>query len=219
MRVLIVEDDRKLGPLLERIVTAEGWSSTLASDAAAGLETATVQPFDVIILDWLLPDGDGLEVCRTLRGRGVLSPILMLTSRGEVEDRVSGLEAGADDYLAKPFNLAELLARMRALVRRSGPSMILRVGDLQADRYERRAFLRGALLPLTAREYDLLVYLMERPGQTQSKATILTEVWEQEESVPNLVEVHVSRLREKLGDDAWRIETVRGAGYRLRQEK
>lgn len=218
MRLLLVEDDRKLGPLLVRVLSTHGYSVSLARSATEA-RSARAAELDLAVVDWMLPDDDGLEVCAHLRRDDFDGPILMLTARGETKDRVQALDLGADDYLTKPFEMDELLARLRALLRRGPRIGAVDVGDLHIDIARRNAFAGGKLLALTGRELDFLAYLARRPGRPVTKADLLENVWDAEEIVPNVVEVHVSRLRDKLGDHAWVIETLRGVGYRLRTER
>jgi DNA-binding response OmpR family regulator len=218
VRVLLVEDDRKLGPLLVRVLTANGHAVT-ACPTVAEAEAFECGDLDLAILDWMLPDGDGLAICTHLRRRDFEGPILMLTARGEIKDRVHALDLGVDDYLTKPFAMDELLARLRALSRRAPRIVALDVGPLHLDLGRRNVFADGKLLELTARELDLLVYLARRPGRPTTKAELVVNVWDAGEIVANVVEVHVSRLRDKLREYAWMVETVRGVGYRLRDKQ
>jgi DNA-binding response OmpR family regulator len=215
VRLLLVEDDPKLGPLLARVLNANGYVVTLAASAK---EAVTVKGSDVdlAVVDRMLPDGDGLSVCTGLRRNDFEGPILVLTAKAETRDRVQALDLGVDDYLTKPFDMEELLARLRALLRRGTRITAFDVGALHLDVGRRNAFIHGKLLELTARELDLLVYLARRAGQAVGKAELVENVWDAGEVVPNVVEVHVSRLRDKLGTDADVIETVRGQGYRFR---
>ena len=217
MRLLLVEDDPKLGPLLARVLAASGYTVTLAQDAAQARAVGG-QDLDLAVVDRMLPDGDGLEVCTSLRRADFDGPVLMLTAKAETKDRVQALDLGADDYLTKPFEMEELLARLRALLRRGPRIMSFDVGAIHLDIGRRNAFVRERLLELTGREFDLLAYLARRAGQAVPKAELVENVWEAGEVVPNVVEVHVSRLRDKLGGDADLIETVRGHGYRVRVE-
>ena len=216
MQVLLVEDDRKLGPLLVRALSASGYSVDHRTNVAEA-KSSVVGSIDLAVVDWMLPDGDGLEVCRHLRQNDYEGPILMLTARSEVKDRVHALDLGADDYLTKPFAMDELLARLRALSRRAPKIAAVDVGTLHIDIVRRNVFGGGKLVELTEREFDLLLYLARRPGQGVTKAELLENVWDAAEVVPNVVEVHVSRLRDKLGEHAGMIETLRGVGYRLRE--
>ncbi len=215
MHLLLVEDDRKLGTLLARVLTSSGYTVSVAPTLEAA-KAADAEALDLAVVDRMLPDGDGVELCAHLRRASFEGPILMLTARGETRDRVHALDLGADDYLTKPFEIEELLARLRALSRRGPLVASLDVGPLHLDMARRNAFARGVLLPLTAREFDLLAYLARRRDQPVSKAELVQSVWEADEVVPNVVEVHMSRLRDKLGEDAWIIETIRGVGYTLR---
>jgi DNA-binding response OmpR family regulator len=217
MHVLIVEDDRALSEFLVRVVAEEGDTPELAGDVATGLERAKSAAADVIVLDWMLPDGDGPAFCNALRRAGILTPILMLTARGELSDRVTGLQAGADDYLTKPFEVDELLARLAALVRRSAQLAEVRVGDLVIDRLRRRCTLHGSVVDLRTREYELILRLAMAGEEPVPRTTLLADVWNLKfDPGSGIVDVHISRLRDKLGEQAWRIETVRGKGYRLR---
>ncbi len=218
MRALIVEDDARLGALLKRVLAEESYEPTWCTTFADGLREAAGS-FDVIVLDWMLPDGDGPSFCEQLRGRNVHSPILMLTARGEVQDRVKGLRSGADDYLVKPFEVDELVARVDALVRRGAQLSRLVVGELVVDRLQRACTLDGALLDLTVREYELLVRLASAGGSAVSRAVLLRDVWRMSfDPGSGVLDVQISRLRDKLGKFASRVETVRGIGYRLRNE-
>ncbi len=217
MRLLLVEDDPKLGPLLARVLASSGYEVRLAASAAQA-RLVRGDEIELAVVDWMLPDGDGLEVCTSLRRAEFDGPILMLTARAETKDRVHALDAGVDDYLAKPFDMDELLARLRALLRRGPRITRFDVGPLHVDIGRRNAFARGKLLELTGREFDLLAYLARRAGSTVPKQELLDSVWDAGEIVPNVVEVHISRLRDKLGGDADLVETVRGQGYRLRRE-
>ena len=214
VQLLFVEDDLKLGALLQRVLQDNGYGVTLCRSVAAVRGGAPFEQ-ELAIVDWMLPDGDGLEVCTLLRRGGFAGPILMLTARGETKDKVHALDLGVDDYLTKPFELDELLARLRALSRRGASVLSLDAGPIHIDVAKRYAFVRGRLLDLTARELDLLAYLVKRAGTTVSKAEIAENLWEAGESMWNVVEVNVSRLRDKLGADASLLETVRGQGYRL----
>jgi len=220
MRVLLVEDDRKAARLLTRGLQEEGFVVDVASTGEEGEERATVNEYDVIVLDWLLPGKDGLAVCRTLRASGNSIPILMLTARDSVVDRVSGLRTGADDYLTKPFAFAELLARVRALLRRSRvahPS-VLRVADLTLDPATRRVARAGLSVTLTPREYAILEVLMRASGEVVSRTRLAERVWDEASDVlDNLVDAHVSHLRKKIDRGTGRplLHTVRGVGYRL----
>lgn len=217
MHLLVVEDDPKLSEFLVRVLKDEGHSTVVAETGAAALECAPPGRFDVILLDWMLPDGNGPDVAQRLRSAGLTTPILMLTARGELSDKVAGLRAGADDYLVKPFDVDELLARVAALSRRGRIGAALEVGALALDRMTRHATLDGAQLDLTAKEFALLSRLALAGQEPVARATILLDVWQLKfDPGSGVLDVHVSRLRDKLGAMAWMIETVRGVGYRLR---
>ena len=223
MRVLVVEDERKLGELLRRGLGEEGYATDLADRGEEALWMAKAVAYDAIVLDVMLPGADGFEICRQMRGSGVWSPVLMLTARDAVDDRVNGLDAGADDYLAKPFAFEELLARLRALTRRAPQERppVLEVDDLRLDPAAHRAWRGDEELDLSAKEFALLELFMRRPGLTLSRTQLLDGAWDMAfESRSNVVDVYVRYLREKIdrpfGRDS--IETIRGVGYRLRAE-
>jgi two-component system OmpR family response regulator len=222
VRVLVVEDEVKMAALLKRGLEEEGYAVDTAGDGQQALWLGTENPYDAIVLDVMLPDFDGFEICKRLREAGRWSPVLMLTARDDVPDRVAGLDAGADDYLTKPFAFAELVARLRALVRRGAPERpaALRVGDLVMDPATRRVARRDVPIELTAKEFALLEYLLRHPGEVLSRAQLIEHVWDfAYDGDSNVVDVYVRYLREKVdrpfGSDS--IETVRGAGYRLRE--
>ncbi|HET6998410.1 MAG TPA: response regulator transcription factor [Solirubrobacterales bacterium] len=221
MRVLIVEDEAKMAGLLRRGLEREGMAVDLADRGEDALWRAEAVDYDAIVLDLMLPGIDGLEVCGRLREAGVWSPILMLTARDAVGDRVAGLDRGADDYLTKPFSYAELLARLRALTRRglSERPTELRVGDLRLDPATRRVWRGKSEVELSAKEFSVLETFMRRPGEVLSRFQLLEHAWDYEyENRSNVVDSYVRFLREKIdrpfGVES--IETVRGAGYRLR---
>jgi two-component system OmpR family response regulator len=223
MRVLIVEDEVKMASLIRRGMREEGMAADVAVRGEDALWMAGSTDYDAIVLDVMLPGIDGFETCRKLRADGVWSPILMLTARDSVEDRVSGLDGGADDYLTKPFSFGELLARLRALARR-GPverPVLLEVGDLRLDPATRQVWRSDTEIALSAKEFSLLEVFMRRPGEVLSRFQLLEHGWDYDyENRSNVVDVYVRYLREKIdrpfGRDS--IETVRGAGYRLRKE-
>ena len=220
MRVLVVEDERKMAEVLRRGLTRAGLATDVARDGEGALLRAGATEYDAIVLDAMLPDLDGLEVCRRLRADRVWSPVLMLTARSAVPDRVDGLDAGADDYLGKPFAFDELLARLRALVRR-GPverAPVLEVGELRLDPAGHRAWRGAAPLELSAKELALLEVFMRNPGQVLSRFTLLEHAWSDGyENRSNVVDVYVRLLREKIDRPFGRasLQTVRGLGYRL----
>jgi two-component system, OmpR family, response regulator len=216
MRVLVVEDEAKLADLLRHRLRREGMGVDVASDGEAALVQATATEYDLILLDLMLPGIDGFGVCQALREQRVWAPTLMLTARDSIDDRVRGLDSGADDYLVKPFSFDELLARVRALLRRGAPPrpVTLAVGDLRLDPASHRAWRGGQELSLTPREFALLELFMRHPEEALSRFEILEHVWDASyENRSNVIEVYVGYLREKLGRDV--VETVRGAGYRL----
>jgi DNA-binding response OmpR family regulator len=220
VKLLVIEDDLKLAHLLTRVLQEEGYVVDGCSKGEPGLRQAGSGLYDLVVLDWMLPDVDGLSVCRRLREQGASLPILMLTSRSELTERVMALDAGADDYVIKPFEIEELVARIRALLRRVAGLGRIRVGQLEVDLQQRRVTLGSTPLELTAREQALLGYLTRRADQVVTRSELLTHVWStQFDPGSNLVEVHISRLRDKLGRAAWMIETVRGVGYRLRSKR
>jgi two-component system, OmpR family, response regulator len=216
VRVLVVEDEAKLASLLRQGLRRRGIGVDVASTGAEAVVRATATDYDVILLDVMLPGDDGLDVCRRLRAREVWSPTLILTALDGVEDRVRGLDSGADDYLAKPFSFEELMARIRAVVRRGAPPRptLLTAGDLRLDPAARRVWRAGSELSLTAREFAMLEMFMRHPGEVLSRFELLEHVWDDSyENRSNVIDVYVGYLRDKLGQRA--IETVRGAGYRL----
>ncbi len=223
MRVLVVEDDPKTGHLLQRGLSEDGHVAMVVTRGEEALVAAAIEPFDAIVLDVMLPGIDGFETCRQLRAEKVWTPVLLLTARGSVDDRVTGLDTGADDYLLKPFALDELLARLRALTRRAPAPRpaVLEVGALRLDPASRRAWRGATELDLTARESSLLEAFMRRPGQVLARALLLETVWPDGYNlVSNVVDVYVRYLRDKVdrpfGVEG--IETVRGVGYRLRTD-
>jgi two-component system, OmpR family, response regulator len=223
VRVLVVEDERRLADLLARGLREAGHAVDVRHTGSEGLLTAATGAYDTVVLDVMLPGLDGMAVCRTLRQQGNTVPVLMLTARGEVPDRVAGLDAGADDYLAKPFSFDELLARLRALHRRAAgpPSAEARAGDLLLDPARRRVFRGETEIELSAREFDILALLMSRAGQCLTRYQILDEVWDGETDIrSNVIDVHVATLRGKVDKPFGRhaIETLRGVGYRLRPD-
>jgi two-component system, OmpR family, response regulator len=223
VRALVVEDEVKLAGLLRRGLIEDGHAVDVARTGEDALWMARAVDYDAIVLDLMLPGLDGFEVCRRLRETGVWTPVLMLTARDAVEDRVAGLDAGADDYLAKPFSFVELLARLRALVRRGGAErpVVLEVGSLRLDPAEHRAWRGEIEVELSPKEFALLETFMRRPGQVLSRYQLLEHAWDiAYENRSNVVDVYVRYLREKLDRPFGlaQLETVRGAGYRLRAE-
>jgi DNA-binding response OmpR family regulator len=221
MRILVVEDEARLASSLRTGLEAEGFAVDTASDGQEGLWYAREHEYDAILLDLMLPVLNGHEVCRALRAEEIWTPILMLTARDGDRDQIQGLDAGADDYVTKPFSFQVLLARLRSLLRRGGPERpaVLAVGDLLLDPATRVVTRAGTELSLTSRETSLLEFLMRRSGDVVTKADILGHVWDYAfEGDPNIVEVYIGRLRRKVDRPFGRsdIETVRGSGYRLR---
>ncbi len=221
VRVLVVEDEERLAGLIQRVLQEERYDVDVALDGARGLAAALTADYDVLILDVMLPNIDGIEICRTLRGRGLTMPVLMLTARDGVADRVSGLDAGADDYVVKPFAFAELLARLRALSRRRldpPDANRLQVGDLVLDLVRHEARRDGRLIELTAREFALLEFLMRHPGQVLTRNQILDAVWRYDSNLAsNVVDTYVHYLREKIDhhEQSKLLRTVRGVGYAI----
>ncbi len=223
MRVLLVEDQPKMAGLIQKGLRNEGMAADVAERGEDALWMAGATEYDALILDVLLPGIDGFEVCRRLRAEGVWTPILMLTARDSVQDRVAGLDGGADDYLTKPFSYAELLARLRALMRR-GPaerSPDLRVGDLRLEPSRHRAWRGETEIQLSAKEFSILETFMRRPGDVLSRFQLLEHAWDYEyENRSNVVDSYIRLLRRKIDRPfgVRSIETVRGAGYRLRED-
>jgi two-component system OmpR family response regulator len=221
--VLVAEDSAKMAALLRRGLVEEGYSVDIASKGADAVWMATEVPNDAVVLDVMLPDLDGFEVCRRIREAGTWTPVLMLTARDAVEDRVRGLDAGADDYLTKPFAFVELAARLRALIRR-GPSerpAVLKVADLTLDPATRMVHRGATAIDMTAREFALLEFFMRHPGQVLTRMALIEHVWDiAYDGSSNVVDVYVKYVREKIDRPFGlrSIETVRGAGYRLKAD-
>jgi two-component system OmpR family response regulator len=223
MRILVVEDDSKLGGLLRRGLSAGGNAADLAATGEDALWMAKATSYDAIVLDLMLPGLDGFQTCARLRADGVWAPVLMLTARDAIEDRVAGLDSGADDYLTKPFSIAELRARLRAVVRRGGSERpaVLEVGSLRLDPATRQVWRGETEVVLANKELALLELFMRRPGQVVSRYQLLEHAWDMAyDNRSNVVTVHIRRLREKIDRPfgVRSIETVRGAGYRLRRD-
>ena len=220
MRILLIEDDFDAATVLAKGLREHAYAVDVAHDGGGGLEMAASSDYDLVVLDVLLPEIDGFEVCRRLRSEGIATPVLMLTARGDPEQRVEGLDVGADDYLAKPYHFPELLARVRALLRR-GPALaaaVLRVEDLAIDTRTRRVQRAGRTVQLTTKEYALLEYLARRDGAVVGRADIAEHVWDDSfDPLSNLIEVYIQRLRRKIddGESMKLIQTRRGAGYCL----
>jgi two-component system OmpR family response regulator len=223
VRVLIVEDELKMASLIRRGLLEEGHAADVARTGEDALWMAEAHPYDAIVLDLMLPRLGGFETCRRLRNAGVWAPVLMLTARDAVDDRVAGLDAGADDYLTKPFSFAELLARLRALARRGAVERpaTLEVGNLRLDPATRRAWRGGTEVPLSPKEFALLETFMRRPGQVLTRLQLLEHAWDfAYENRSNVVDVYVRYLREKIDRPfgVSTLETVRGVGYRLSED-
>jgi two-component system OmpR family response regulator len=223
MRVLVVEDEVKMAALVRRGLDEMGFSAEIAASGEQGVTMATEKEYDAIVLDVLLPGIDGFATCRMMRDRGTWAPVLMLTARGAVEDRVAGLDGGADDYLTKPFSFAELGARLRALIRRgnSERSAVLEVGDLRLDPATHEVFRGETEIELSAREFAVLETFMRRPGFVLSRLQLIEQAWDYDyEHRSNIIDVYIRYLRQKVDRPfgVKSIETVRGAGYRLRKD-
>ena len=224
MRLLVVEDEQKVADALRDGLTGEGYDVVVARTGEEALSSVTTDTFDAILLDLTLPVRDGLEVLTTLREQQLLTPVIALTARDTVQDRVAGLDAGADDYLVKPFAFAEVLARVRAVLRRSRPDDVrpLRVGDLEIDPSTRRVTRGDRSLELTAKEFDVLYHLAQHAHQVVSREMLAREVWREtarSTTLDNVMDVHISRLRRKVDHDATvrLIHTIRGVGFTLRE--
>lgn len=223
MRILVAEDSGKVAEHIRQGLAAEGYAVDVAADGDEALWLAQSNPYDVLVLDVMMPAADGFTVVRQLRRKKITTPVLFLTSRAEVEDRVRGLDAGGDDYLTKPFSMAELLARLRALMRRQRPqaSNVVRVADLELDLVAHHATRAGERIELTRREFALLEFLMSASPKAVSKAAIIEHVWDQHfDSQTNVVNVYIKMLRTKIDRPGWRplLHTVRGVGFVLREE-
>jgi DNA-binding response OmpR family regulator len=222
VRILLVEDEPDAARMLAKGLREQSYAVDLAADGDAAIYQTSITDYDAVVLDVMLPGADGLQVCRELRKRGSPVPVLMLTARDAVEDRIAGLDCGADDYLAKPFAFGELLARLRAVIRRGArPPVpaVIQVGDLRLDTAARQVLRRGRPIPLTAREYALLEYLAHHSGSVVSRADIAEHVWDEHyDPLSNVIDVYVQRLRRKVdlpGQESL-IRTRRGEGYQLR---
>ena len=226
MKILLVEDEARLATAVRRVLDEEGYATDWAADGADGLRRAENGEYDVILLDVMLPSFDGYEIARRLRSEGATVPILMLTARDGIQDRVRGLDSGADDYLVKPFALAELLARVRALSRRAkmgtpAEAQLLTVADLELDLRSREARRGSRRIELTAREFALLETLMRHPGQVMSRSQLLDSVWSYDSVIEsNVVDIYIHYLRNKVdkGFDKKLLRTVRGMGYSIRAD-
>jgi two-component system copper resistance phosphate regulon response regulator CusR len=224
MRILIVEDDRKVGAFLQKGMKEEQYAVDVCRDGEEAVEWASINSYDVIVLDIMLPKKDGFAVCRELRQKGMLTPILMLTAKDSVEDKVSGLTEGADDYLTKPFSFEELLARIRALLRRTQDykTKALRVGDLELDLIKRQATRAGKQIPLSGKEYALLEYLMRNKGRVVTESMIVEHVWDMNyEGTSNIVNVYINYLRKKIDSEfeVKLVRTIRGHGYTIDESR
>lgn len=222
MRILVVEDQKKTASFIRKALQAEGFAVDVCANGDDALAAAMTTPFDALVLDIMLPGRDGLSVLAQLRERKSSTPVLLLSARGEVNERIQGLNVGADDYLPKPFIIAELVARIRALVRRGGEtrSTVLRVADLTLDTVSHRAQRGGNIFELTAREFRLLEFLMRTPGRICGRMSIIEKVWDYDfDPGTNLVDVYIRRLREKIDGDfePKLLHTVRGIGYVLKE--
>jgi DNA-binding response OmpR family regulator len=223
MRILLLEDEPKVSALVKRGLTAERYAVDVTADGREGLEYAEAYPYDLILLDLMLPSISGIEVLQRIRRTNQFVPVLVLTARDSVDDKVKLFESGADDYLTKPFAFAELLVRVKALLRR-GPvnrSSTLRIGDLELDRLTQQVKHHGKRIELTAKEYSLLEYLMQNPDRVLSRNMIIEHVWDQSfDGITNIVDVYVRHLRSKIDEsgDPKMIRTVRGTGYMIRSE-
>jgi DNA-binding response OmpR family regulator len=222
MHILVVEDEQRLAVLLRRVLAEDRHTIDLAYDGASGLDLALSDTYDLIVLDWMLPEKDGIAVCRAVRAEGITTPVLMLTARGSVEDRVTGLNTGADDYLVKPFAMEEFLARVNAALRRRDRSLdgdtTLRVGDLTLDLLRHEVRRQGREIELTAKEFALLEYLMRHVGQVLTRTQITDHVWRYDlEGLSNIVDTYIHYLRDKVdrGFGKGLIRTVRGIGYKI----
>ncbi len=222
MRILVVEDERKLSSFIKRGLKEAGYAVDVADDGENGLFLAQSNPYDLIVLDVMLPGRDGIDVCRKLRKGNIATPVLMLTARDDLQDKVSGLDAGADDYLTKPFSFPEFLARIRALLRRNRgeKAASLKVADLELDILTRKAVRAGKEVVLTPTEYGLLEYLMLNAGQVVTRTMISEHVWNDDfDSFTNIINVYVNYLRNKVdsGHDKKLIHSLRGVGYMIRE--
>ena len=223
MRILVIEDEPKVSALVKRGLTAERYAVDVSADGREGLEYTEAYPYDLILLDLMLPTMSGVEVLQRIRRTNQYVPILVLTARDSLDDKVKLFDIGADDYLTKPFAFAELLVRTKALLRR-GPvnrSSTLRIGDLELDRLTQQVKRRGKRIELTAKEYALLEYLMQNPDRVLSRNMIIEHVWDQSfDGITNIVDVYVRHLRSKIDEesDHKMIRTVRGTGYMIRSE-
>lgn len=222
MHILVVEDEQRLARLLRRVLMEERQTVDLVHDGSSALELGLSGTYDLIILDLMLPDLDGISICKQIRAADVMTPILMLTARGAVEDRVAGLNAGADDYLGKPFAMEELLARVNALLRRGSRttelSTALKVGDLTLDLVRHEVQRAGRVIELTPKEFALLEYLMQNAGRALSRTQIIDHVWRYDlETLSNVVDMYIHYLRDKVDRGFGRqlIKTVRGVGYKV----
>lgn len=224
MRILVVEDDKKVGGFLKRGLREEQYAVDLCRDGEEAVHLASVNTYDVIVLDIMLPGKDGFAVCRELRKEKILTPILMLTAKDTLEDKVSGLSEGADDYLTKPFSFEELLARVRALMRRDKDykTGVLTAGDLRLDPSRRSVRRGGKTIELTGKEYGLLEYLLRNKGRIVTQSQIIEHVWDRNyEGTSNIVNVYLNRLREKIdrGFEKPLIKTVRGIGFTIKEDR
>ncbi len=220
MRILLVEDEKQIADFIKRGLKEENYAVDVAGDAEQGMYLAEINTYDLMIFDIMLPDKDGISMCRELRAKKVNAPVLMLTARGAVKDKVAGLNAGADDYLTKPFSFEELLARVRVLLRRqhAEKTPVFKLADMELDQLRHEVKRAGKVIPLTSREYALLEYLMFNVRQVVSRSMISEHVWNEEfDSMTNVIDVHVQHLRNKIDKDfkVKLLHTVRGAGYIL----
>ncbi len=223
MRLLVIEDEAKIASLLKKGLQEQGFQVDISTDGEDGLERATTTPYDAIVIDIMLPKRDGLSVLKTLRSRKVTAPVMIITARGDVNERVEGLNLGADDYMAKPFSMDEVVARIRALVRRvTGETITLyKIGDLVMNLVTREVLRGTRRISLTAREFRLLEHLMRLPDQVVTRTQLIERVWEYHfDPGTNLVDVYIQRLRRKIddGEEVKLIQTVRGVGYCVRAQ-